>query len=76
MERGGRSETRRSFKLKQVGFPMFHFAISVAWGVAKQVELPRRQDYHFQVVGVGQVYLKGKAQGIAVYRVDRIDSNR
>jgi adenylate cyclase len=33
-------------------------------------------DNHFQVVGVGQVYLKGKAQGIAVYRVDRIDPNR
>jgi class 3 adenylate cyclase len=30
----------------------------------------------FQVVGVGEVYLKGKAQGIAVYRVDRIDPNR
>jgi hypothetical protein len=55
---------------------VFHFAISVAWGVAKQVELPRRQDYHFQVVGVGQVYLKGKAPGIAVYRVDRIVQNR
>jgi hypothetical protein len=25
---------------------------------------------------VGQVSLKGKAQGIAVYRVDRIDPNR
>jgi adenylate cyclase len=27
-------------------------------------------DDRFQVVGVGQVHLKGKAQGIAVYRVD------
>jgi hypothetical protein len=42
----------------------------------ERVELPRRQDYHFQVVGVGQVYLKGKAAGIAVYRVDRIVQNR
>jgi hypothetical protein len=33
-------------------------------------------DDYFQVVGVSQVYLKGKAQGIAVYRVGRIVQNR